>query len=326
VSATLDLTDGGTLTALLDAPPTVTLGQWFSVTLTVTNGGTLAVADVSPVVSASSGAVRVGGPVPASVALLSPGDSVSFVWTFSAAGVGLVTFSATASGTDGALCAPLAGAGSAASVVPPPAFPFLMTLAPAVPAASLSLGEIFTVTLTVSNAGGAPATGVVPLLVPVGTATLMPVTGPLPAAGGTLAPQESLTYTWTFRVTRGGTVTFEGAATGDPGVSSAPPVEGGAPFPVREAGDSLDATDVYPSPFSPAGGRRLKFRRMVPFATVRIYTIEGDEVARAEADGDGRAEWDGRNRAGDRVAPGVYLYLLSAPDGRTKTGKFRVAR
>ena len=80
-----------------------TVGSWFEVRATAYNSGDADATGVVPVLGAHSGSALVAlisGPVPASRAVLAPGASQEFVWTFSVSGVGVVGFSCTVTGTD----------------------------------------------------------------------------------------------------------------------------------------------------------------------------------------------------------------------------------
>ena len=91
--------------------------------------------------------------------------------------------------------------------------------------------------------------------------------------------------------------------------------------------DQLTITNVfnYPNPF---GGEGTEFtfqqNQTVPLnVTVKIFTIAGRLIQTLEsfASGDSfvRLPWDGRDRDGDRIANGVYLYKLVV---RTADGRF----
>jgi hypothetical protein len=91
--------------------------------------------------------------------------------------------------------------------------------------------------------------------------------------------------------------------------------------------DRLSVTDVfnYPNPFG-GSGTEFTFRQnqTAPLAvTVKIFTVAGRLIRTLEtyAPGDSfvRVPWDGRDRDGDVIANGVYLYKLIV---RTADGRF----
>jgi len=89
----------GTLEAVLATPVQTAVGQWITVALTVTNVGTTSVSNVVPDVTVNAGAASlVSGPVPAGPLTVESNASRTFVWTYSVAGAGVVSFSASASG------------------------------------------------------------------------------------------------------------------------------------------------------------------------------------------------------------------------------------
>jgi hypothetical protein len=82
-------------------------------------------------------------------------------------------------------------------------------------------------------------------------------------------------------------------------------------------GDALKLTDclVYPNPTS--GRAAFTFNLSVPASvSVRIFTISGRLVRRIEPQqcgfGFGRLDWDGRDKEGQVLANGIYLYKLDA--------------
>jgi len=85
--------------------------------------------------------------------------------------------------------------------------------------------------------------------------------------------------------------------------------------------------EVYPNPFNPskAQGGKLKFQYLPEGSRVEIYTLDHERVRILHvltASGN-RAQWDGRNEAGQDVASGVYLYRVVLP-GRPVTGTGRI--
>lgn len=85
-------------------------------------------------------------------------------------------------------------------------------------------------------------------------------------------------------------------------------------FQVMQAAPSatLSGVTVGPNPLKPSSnpGQAFTFRNLPPDSSVRIYTYRGELLREAMADGSGMAVWDGRNKAGARVASGLYLALV----------------
>ena len=73
----------------------------------------------------------------------------------------------------------------------------------------------------------------------------------------------------------------------------------------------------YPNPFNPE--TTIKFRiQKLSFVTIKIYNILGEEVKTLVSDniqsGTYSTKWDGKNKYGQQVSSGVYLYHLQAGD------------
>ncbi|MEK7476697.1 MAG: hypothetical protein AAB152_13835 [Candidatus Coatesbacteria bacterium] len=85
---------------------------------------------------------------------------------------------------------------------------------------------------------------------------------------------------------------------------------------------------VFPTPFSPATavGGTLKFSGLPDSATVRIYTVSGSLVRELTHVVHHRIVWDGRTDGGAAAAPGLYLYVIELPGGKTAKGNFGVVR
>jgi hypothetical protein len=318
----------GTLAAALRVSATaVAAGDTFTVELTVTNEGASAVAGVSATLLDDPALAAVVAGPPAGALTLGPGAATTFAWTYSAVGAGTAGFTASAAGQ--ACPAAAATATAAASVeISAGAVPQLAVTAISAGVATAGLDQLVTVVMTVSNTGQAlAATGVAPTSLALGgSGRVELVSGPVPSSTD-LAPGESATFAWVYRTLQGGEVTFTGGATSDNG-GSAPAVASAVPLRISEAGNSLADALVYPSPFVPsrAVGGTLKFRRMPADSRVRIYTIAGELVRGLDADGNGLAEWDGRNEDGTAAVPAVYIYVLQSPSGEKRVGKIEVGR
>lgn len=84
---------------------------------------------------------------------------------------------------------------------------------------------------------------------------------------------------------------------------------------------------VYPNPWraDQDGNSTITFDHMSPASTVKIFTISAREVRTLSAD-NGSAEWDRTNNAGDKVASGIYLYLITDGQGNQTKGKLAIIR
>jgi hypothetical protein len=78
---------------------------------------------------------------------------------------------------------------------------------------------------------------------------------------------------------------------------------------------------AFPNPFIVSQDETLSFNYNGE-ATVRIYTVAGELIREMSIN----VPWDGTNQNGGKVAPGVYLFLLTAPDGSVGRGKILLIR
>ena len=94
---------------------------------------------------------------------------------------------------------------------------------------------------------------------------------------------------------------------------------------VSIAAADLGEVAVFPNPFNPALGE-LTFGRLPRDTKIHILSPSG-EVVRVleESDGDGGAQWDGRNASGRPVQSGVYFFLVTH-GGSSQSGKLAVLR
>ena len=88
--------------------------------------------------------------------------------------------------------------------------------------------------------------------------------------------------------------------------------------------DSAAAEVVaYPNPFRPKIHRYITFDFLAEDATLSIYN-RGGALIRFFSNGDmfgGRVDWDGKDKNGKLVVPGVYYYVVKNSK-KTKKGKF----
>jgi len=192
--------------------PAVSLGQWVTVVLTVTNTGGGPASGVTPSLQDSSfvSASLISGPTPAGPVALPAGSSASFSWTLSPAGAGALYFSLTATGSDLWTLAPLYATRTTGGTCVTPAS---LEASVAVSATGVLTGETLSLSMTVTNTGGA-ATGSVlpPPLAFAGTG--LAVAASPPAAPALLAPGASLTWNWTLSAVSIGAVTVTATASG----------------------------------------------------------------------------------------------------------------
>ncbi|MEZ4699571.1 MAG: two-component regulator propeller domain-containing protein [Rhodothermales bacterium] len=85
---------------------------------------------------------------------------------------------------------------------------------------------------------------------------------------------------------------------------------------------------VYPNParFSEASSPTIFMEGLVEETDIRILTVDGQLIQEIEARG-GRAQWDGRDRAGRDVPSGMYLIIAVGTNGeKAAVGKVAIIR
>jgi len=86
---------------------------------------------------------------------------------------------------------------------------------------------------------------------------------------------------------------------------------------------NLTEVTPYPNPFViREDSERLTFDRLPFRAKIKIFTVAGELVKEINS-GD---KWDGRNKAGELVSGGIYLFYVTDPSGEKAIGKIAVIR
>ncbi|HTL35228.1 MAG TPA: CARDB domain-containing protein [Kofleriaceae bacterium] len=214
-TGTIQILMAGALVPVIAVPSKVSVGQTFSLAMTVSNPGQDPAANVSACTLAIGGT---GGATivttPSTVPTIAPGGNATLTWTLTATTAGTLTFTTCAQGTDAITMAPLSTPATASStVVTPPLLAATITV-PAIVGRSAT----FPVTMVVTNSGGATASGVAPsALTTTGTASVTLVSSP--AGVASIAPAGNATFQWTYKATGTGTVQFHGTSSGTDAVS-----------------------------------------------------------------------------------------------------------
>lgn len=99
--------------------------------------------------------------------------------------------------------------------------------------------------------------------------------------------------------------------------------------PAADLGDAY----VYPNPFKPNSpgsfqAAKLTFKHLPAEATIKIFAITGKQVAefrKTDRTVD-YYEWNATNSDGQKLASGVYLFFMTAPNGGKAKGKFAIIR
>ncbi|MEW6606975.1 MAG: kelch repeat-containing protein [bacterium] len=90
---------------------------------------------------------------------------------------------------------------------------------------------------------------------------------------------------------------------------------------------TLEKAFVYPNPYyaSGKGHTYIYFDKLTSDSIIQIFTIAG-ELVREIPVTKSRQDWDVRNSDGEKVASGVYIYLIKDPAGNKKVGKLGILR
>ena len=85
---------------------------------------------------------------------------------------------------------------------------------------------------------------------------------------------------------------------------------------------------VYPSPFdSSRGHTQINFTELTADARIRIFSLAGKLVVDSgPLREQGTWVWDVKNREGEKVARGIYIYLATNSQGEKKIGKIAVVK
>jgi hypothetical protein len=91
---------------------------------------------------------------------------------------------------------------------------------------------------------------------------------------------------------------------------------------------NLALAHCYPNPYKPSAGHtKITFSRMTHYTKLQVYNVAGELVYNTEGDTPtGELNWDVRNNSGDKLASGVYIYMIADGQGNRAKGKFAVIK
>jgi len=88
----------------------------------------------------------------------------------------------------------------------------------------------------------------------------------------------------------------------------------------------LSRVKAYPNPYKGDKHSQVVFDNLTANIKIRIYTLKGELVREIkEQDGD-RAYWDVRNKNGEKVSSGIYIYCITNSKGEDKKGKVGIIK
>jgi len=85
--------------------------------------------------------------------------------------------------------------------------------------------------------------------------------------------------------------------------------------------NNIDSVFAFPNPYQISSSSDLLHFNFAGNATLSVYSIAGELI-----DEELEPLWDGRNMAGEKVASGVYLFVLTNSGGEIGRGKFLLVR
>ena len=92
----------------------------------------------------------------------------------------------------------------------------------------------------------------------------------------------------------------------------------------QPSGEAFRNTAVFPNPFRPSLGIKMKFENISRDCSISIVSAAGERVIEFSGGKNTAAEWDGRNEKKEPVPPGVYSYTLKSKEGVEKSGKIEI--
>ncbi len=89
-----------------------------------------------------------------------------------------------------------------------------------------------------------------------------------------------------------------------------------------QSSDEVDRVLAYPNPFIIRNGDETVRFTFAGLAEIRIFTLAGELVKELPVTG----YWDGKNESGERVASGLYFFMVESADGEVGQGKIFLVR
>ncbi|HMC69081.1 MAG TPA: hypothetical protein VKJ07_08005, partial [Mycobacteriales bacterium] len=258
----------------LTVPSTITPGEVFTATIGITNSGEALAKNVAPLpdpplATTLSGTGSLSASPSGAAADVPGGSTVVFSWTFTASGTppASLQLSAGAAGTDansGVATSAAAVASSPLSLVAPSS----LTATLSGPSAVLR-GDVFGVTLAVTDVGGVGVNALTPSLSASGTGTLQILSGPTPATQN-VAAGASVSFSWTCKGTTNGALALSASVSGTDAID--------ASTRTAEAGTTVTVSDAVQLAAAPLGAATT-------FA--HVFEFNGRVYAGPKSDGTG---------------------------------------
>ncbi|MBN1384593.1 MAG: T9SS type A sorting domain-containing protein [Elusimicrobia bacterium] len=101
----------------------------------------------------------------------------------------------------------------------------------------------------------------------------------------------------------------------------------------KDSLSNLNSVIVYPNPYRPGSGGAfdrtggIVFKNITQGAEIKIFNIAGEKVFSSGSIGSNNLyEWKAVNDSGSKVASGVYIYVITDPQGQIQKGKLAIIR
>lgn len=96
----------------------------------------------------------------------------------------------------------------------------------------------------------------------------------------------------------------------------------------RPPQDDVKTAHTYPNPCNIKDGcDGISFTRLTVKCDIKVYTVSGEEVITINKNSNLDTEpWDLRNKYGQKVSSGLYIFFVKGSDGSTRTGKILIIR
>jgi len=89
---------------------------------------------------------------------------------------------------------------------------------------------------------------------------------------------------------------------------------------------------VFPNPFTPNNDGfndyvEFTFSESIPLKpVVHIFNLRGKKVCELNPGSERSCQWDGKDRSGNDLEPGVYIYIINSEDGKSSNGTVTLIR
>jgi len=88
----------------------------------------------------------------------------------------------------------------------------------------------------------------------------------------------------------------------------------------------LTQVKAYPNPFRGDKHNQIIFSNLTANVNIKIYTLTGDLVKEIKEQVGDKAYWDVKNKQGEAVSSGIYIYYITNPKGQEKKGKLAIIK